>query len=156
MRGGLRQWGALLAALAALAPGSLPARAQAPLPLGGDFRPHAQVLGREEEVQRFVAYRTQSLLLVGSTPPFGGLERLLAGKSLTVVTGEADRGGLGWLQGARYSLRLLPGRVRGGFLLADDRYLIARQQERWLLLDHPPTVLALKQQLLLALQGAGR
>ncbi|WP_245587739.1 hypothetical protein [Calidithermus chliarophilus] len=107
-------------------------------------------------MQRFVAYHTQSLLLVGSTPPVGGLERLLGGKSLTVVTGEADRGALAWLQGARYSLRLLPGRVRGGFLLADDRYLIARQQERWLLLDHPPTVVALKQQLLLALQGVGR
>jgi hypothetical protein len=40
------------------------------------------------------------------------------------------------------------------FLLADDRYLIARQGERWLLLDHPPTVLTLRQQLSLALQSA--
>lgn len=142
---------ALLVLVLALAAQAV-AQGGPPSPLGP---PQAQLLSQEEAV-RFVAFRTQNLLLVGSTPPLEGLERLLAGKSLTVVTGEADRGGLGWLQGARYSLRLLPGRVRGGFLLADDRYLIARQQERWLLLDHPPTVLALKQQLLLALQGAGR
>ena len=59
-----------------------------------------------------------------------------------------------WSGRRDYTLRLLPGRVNGDFLLADDRYLIARQGERWLLLDHPPTVLTLRQQLSLALQSA--
>jgi hypothetical protein len=58
-----------------------------------------------------------------------------------------------WSGRRDYTLRLLPGRVNGDFLLADDRYLIARQGERWLLLDHPPTVLTLHPQLSLALQS---
>jgi len=59
-----------------------------------------------------------------------------------------------WSGRRNYTLRLLPGRVNGDFLLADDRYLIARQGERWPLLDHPPTVLTLRPQLSLALQSA--
>ena len=121
---------------------------------GFNQQPQVQVLQREEEVARFIAFRTQNLILVGSSAPVGGLERLLTGKTLVVVTGEQDRGRLGWLAGRNYTLRLLPGRVNGDFLLADDRYLIARQGERWLLLDHPPTVLTLRQQLNLALQSA--
>lgn len=115
--------------------------------------PQVQVLQREEEVARFVAFRTQNLILVGWGSPVGGLERLLTGKTLVVVAGTQDQGRLGWLSGRSYTLRLLPGRVNGNFLLADDRYLIARQGDRWLLLDHPPTVLTLRQQLTLALQS---
>lgn len=120
---------------------------------GFNPQPQVQRLRLEVEVIRFITYRTQNLILVGSTPPVRGLERLLTGKTLVVITGEQDRDRLGWLAGRNHTLRLLPGRVNADFLLADDRYLIARQGSEWLLLDHAPTVLTLRQQLNLALQS---
>jgi len=124
--------------------------------VGFNPQPQVQWLRLEEEVVRFITFRTQHLILVGSTPPVRGLERILTGKTLVVVTGEQDRAGLAWLSGQPFTLRLLPGRVNADFLLADDRFLIARRGNKWLLMDHAPTVLILRHQLTQALQSVGR
>lgn len=120
--------------------------------LGGS--PEAQVLRLEAEAQRFLQFRTKNLILVGATPPVGDFQRLLTGKTLLVIAGEADRSRLTWVPAA--NLRLLPGKVNGDFLMADDRYILVRKGQEWLLLDHPPTVLILKQQLFTILQYAVR
>lgn len=128
-----------LTVLLALAPGL----AQVNVPNPALEKPVIHDLS-EEAFYKFFG-ELHEILLFG--PDLAVPFELLSGKDLTVIAGRDDPPA--WLDRARRVARvhayLLPGRIpRGSFMVADDRYLIQREEGVWRVVESVAVALITK------------
>lgn len=100
------------------------------------------------ELSTYLQQNTRLITVVGDLP-LRGLEAALKGKRVRLLTGSAQVQGLGWVRssGLQLEVRVLPGRLTTTFLLADERYFLAVEPQRFTLLDSEEVVAVLRQRI---------
>lgn len=103
------------------------------------------------ELSAYLKLNTRQITVVGDLP-LRGLEAALQGKRIRLLTGSAQVQSLGWLRtsGLQLEVRVLPGRLSTPFLLADERYFLAVEPQRFTLLDSEEVVAVLRQRIRLS------
>lgn len=103
------------------------------------------------ELSTYLQQNTRQITVVGDLP-LRGLEAALQGKRVRLLTGSAQVQGLGWVRssGLQLEVRVLPGRLTTPFLLADERYFLAVEPQRFTLLDSEEVVAVLRQRIRLS------
>lgn len=101
-----------------------------------------------EELSAYLQQNTRQITVVGDLP-LRGLEAALQGKRVRLLTGSTQVQGLGWVRSGHLQLevRVLPGRLTTPFLLADERYFLAVEPQRFTLLDSEVVVAVLRQRI---------
>ncbi|MDX2003632.1 MAG: hypothetical protein SFU83_00015 [Meiothermus sp.] len=104
-----------------------------------------------EELSAYLQQNTRQITVIGDLP-LRGLEAALQGKRVRLLTGSTQVQGLGWVRSGRLQLevRVLPGRLTTPFLLADERYFLAVEPQRFTLLDSEEVVAVLRQRIRLS------